>query len=74
MSKGNMMYNVCVYVGDFDSKEIRVIYSTSKESKAQDFLHEYLRKNPEICKAYIERKFSRNEGRRSKRLREEDEE
>lgn len=73
MSKGNMMYNVCVYIGDFDSKEYRVIYSSSKESKAQDFLHEYLRKNPNVCKAFIERKYSRNENKRSKYLREEEE-
>lgn len=74
VSKGNMMYNVCIYVGDFDSKEVRVIYSTNKESKAQEYLHDYLRNNPEICKAYIERKYSRNEDRRSKYMREEDEE
>lgn len=73
MSKGNMIYNVCIYVGDFDSREVRVVYSTSKESSAQKFLHEYMRKNPDVQKAYIERKFSRNEVRRSKRMREEDE-
>lgn len=72
MSKGNMTYNVCVYVGDFDSREVKVVYTTSKESSAQKFLHEYLRKNPDVSKAYIERKYSRNEIRRSKRMREDE--
>ena len=74
MSKGNMTYNVCIYVGDFNSRETRVIYSTSKESNAQKFLHDYMRKNPEVQKAFIERRYSRNEDRRFKRMREEDDE
>ena len=73
MSKGNITYNVCIYVGDFDSRETRVIYSTSKESNAQKFLHDYMRKNTDVQKAFIERKYSRNEMRRSKYFREEEE-
>lgn len=73
MSKGNITYSVCIYVGDFDSRQSMVIYTTSKESNAQKFLHEYLRSHPEVQKAFIERKYSRNEIRRSKRMREEDE-
>ena len=72
MSKGNMIYSVCIYVGDFDSRETRVIYTASKESDAQKYLHDYLRKNPDVQKAYIKRKYSRNENIRSKRMREEE--
>lgn len=73
MSKGNIIYNVVIYVGDFDSKERRVIYSSSKESNAQKFLHDFLRKNDDVCKAYIERIYSRQAGRERKHFREDDE-
>lgn len=73
MSKGNCTYNVVVYVGGMDSHDRRVIYTTSKESNANKFLHDYLQKNEDICKAYIERSFSRQDRRDAKRFREDDE-
>lgn len=72
MSKGNMTYHVVIYVGGFDSRETRTIYTTSKESQAQRFLHTYLRNHPEVSKAFIERRFSRESTRDAKRRREED--
>lgn len=73
MSSGNITYKVMVYVGDFGSHEVRCVYTTNKEKNAEKFLHEYLRTNSDVCKAYIERSYSRNEIRRFKRMREEDE-
>ena len=72
MSKGNIIYLVVKYEGDINSHETRVIYTTSKESQAEKFLHAYLKNHPEVCKAYIERRFSRESVRDAKRRREED--
>ena len=55
MAKGKMLYQVCVYVGGLSSHDTRVVYTTSKESEADTFLHKYLKDHPEVCKAYIER-------------------
>ena len=72
MSKGNCIYNVVVYSGGMDSHDCRVVYTTSKESNAEKFLNDYLKKNPNVCKAYIERSYSRQDRRNAKRFREED--
>ena len=72
MSKGNCIYNVCVYTGGFTSRESKVVYTTSKQSNAERFLHEYCRQHPEVCKAYIERSYGRNIQRNAKRLREDE--
>ena len=72
MSKGNCTYNVCVYTGDFYSHDSKVVYTTSKQSNAERFLHEYCRNHPEVSKAYIERKYERNNRRQAKYMREED--
>ena len=74
MSKGNCIYNVVVYIGDFSSRETRVIYTTSKQSNAERFLAEYLREHEEINKAYIERSYDYASKRNAKRMREDDEE
>ena len=58
MAKGNMLYSVVVYVGGLASHETRVIYTCSKESKAEAYLHDYLENHPEVCKAYIEHSFN----------------
>ena len=73
MSKGNCIYKVCIYVGGFESHDFKVIYTTSKMANAERFLHEYTDQHPEVCKAYIERSYGREELRRFKRLREEEE-
>lgn len=55
MAKGKMLYKVCVYVGGYSSHETKVVYTCSKESDAQAYLHKYLKKHPEVYKAFIER-------------------
>ena len=72
MSKGNCTYDVVVYIGNFSSHDTRVIYTTSKESNAERFLHSYLKEHPEICKAYIERSYRRFDERRAKHMREDE--
>ena len=72
MSKGNMTYEVVIYIGGFDSKETRVLYTTSKEKDAERYLHTYLRSHPEVSKAFIQRSYSRNVQRRVKRFREDE--
>lgn len=74
MAKGNMIYSVVVYIGDFMSHDTRVIYTCSKESQAQRYLHTYLKSHPDVSKAYIERSTSRHTLRETKRMREDDEE
>ena len=71
MSKGNCIYNVCVYVGGFNSHEAKVVYTTSKMANAERFLHEYVEKHPEVYKAFIERSYGRETKRNAKHLREE---
>ena len=71
MSNGNCTYKVVIYVGGIESHDRRVIYTTSKESNAEKFLNEYLKRNPDVCKAYIERSFSRKDRRSAKRFRDE---
>lgn len=73
MSKNNCIYNVVVYVGGMSSHDTRVIYTTSKQSNAESFLHAYTKEHPEVCKAYIERSYGRQAGRDRKRFREDDE-
>lgn len=58
MAKGRMIYTVVVYVGGLDSHETRAIYTCSKESDAERFLHKYVKAHPEVCKAYIERSLN----------------
>lgn len=72
MSKGNCIYKVCVYVGGFNSHEVKVIYTTSKMANAERFLHEYTKEHAEVCKAYIEREYGRELKRNAKRMREVD--
>ena len=72
MSKGNCIYNVVVYVGEFTSHDTKVVYTTSKESNAERFLHGYLKEHPEVNKAFIERIYGRAEKRNAKYMREED--
>ena len=73
MSKGNCIYNVVVYIGDFSSRETRTIYTTSKQSNAEAFLAEYLREHEEVNKAYIQRSYDYNAKRNAKYMRENDE-
>ena len=72
MSKGNCIYNVVIYVGGMDSHDVRVVYTTSKQSNADKFLNDYLKKNADVCKAYIERSYSRQDRRNAKRFIDED--
>lgn len=72
MSKGSCMYSVYVYVGGLSSHDVKKIYTTSKQSDAEKFLHAYTKKHEEVCKAYIERSFGRSDLRKAKRMREED--
>lgn len=72
MSKGNCIYNVVVYVGDFSSHDTRIIYTTSKQSNAERFLHSYCNEHPEVCKAYIERTYGHDSRRNAKYMREDD--
>ena len=65
------MYNVVVYVGDMSSRDVRVIYTTSKYSNAEKFLHAYLKEHTEVCKAYIDKFYGRGDKRVLKRLRED---
>lgn len=67
MGKGNCVYKVVIYVGDFYSHDKRVIYTSSKMSKAEEYLHDYCRSHPELSKAYIERSYGREEMRNAKR-------
>lgn len=67
MSKSNCVYNVVIYVGGFESHDKRTIYTCSKESKAEEFLHDYCREHEEVCKAYIERSYRRGDLRDRKR-------
>ena len=72
MSNGNCIYKVVVYTGGMYSHDTRTIYTTSKESNAERFLHAYLKEHPEVQKAYIERSYGRQSGRDAKHMREED--
>lgn len=72
MSKGNCIYNVVVYIGGFESHDRKVVYTTPKESKANEYLHKYMREHEEVCKAFIERSFNRAEMRNAKRFIDED--
>lgn len=72
MSKGNCIYKVCVYVGGINSHESKVVYTTSKMSNAERFLHEYLDEHSEVCKAFIERSYGRDTKRSAKYMREDD--
>ena len=67
MAKGNCIYKVVVYVGDFTSHDTRTIYTTSKQSKAEEYLHDYCKEHPEVTKAYIERSYGREAMRNEKR-------
>lgn len=73
MANGNCVYKVCIYTGNMESRESRCIYTTSKQSKAEAYLHSYLREHPEVCKAYIEREFTRQSMRDRKSRYYEDE-
>ena len=72
MSKGKCIYKVVVYVGDFMSHDTRTIYTTSKMSKAEEYLHDYCNAHPEVVKAYIERSYGREDIRNAKRSYEDD--
>ena len=72
MSKGNCIYSVCVYVGGFNSHEVKVVYTTSKMANAERFLAQYTRENPQVCKAYIERSYGRETKRSAKYMREDE--
>ena len=58
MAKGNMLYKVVVYVGGLSSHDTRTLYTCSKESDAEAYMHKYLKEHPEVCKAYIERDYN----------------
>lgn len=73
MSKGNCIYQVCVYVGGFNSHSTKVVYTTSKMANAERFLHEYVEKHPEVCKAFIERSYGHDSKRKAKYMREDEE-
>lgn len=73
MSKGNCIYNVVVYVGGLSSHDTRIIYTSSKESNAERFLHAYLKEHEEVCKAYIERSYGHEAKRNAKYMREDEE-
>lgn len=73
MAKGNCIYKVVVYVGDMTSHDTKTVYTTSKQSKADKFLHDYCKEHVEVCKAYIERSYSRESIRNEKRRYEDDE-
>lgn len=72
MGKNNCTYKVCVYVGGMDSYNAKVVYTTSKQSNAERFLHQYTREHPEVCKAYIERSYGRDARRNAKYMREDE--
>ena len=72
MSKGNCIYKVCVYLGGLDSRDAKVVYTTSKMSNAEQFLHAYTREHPEVCKAYIERSYVYSRERNAKYMREDE--
>lgn len=72
MAKGNCIYNVVVYIGGLSSHNTQVVYTTSKESKAEQFLHDYLKEHEEVCKAYIERTYGRADKRNAKYMREDE--
>ena len=72
LAKGNCIYNVVVYVGGLDSQQTKVVYTTSKMANAERFLHEYTSKHSEVCKAYIERSYSRQDRRNAKYMREDE--
>lgn len=55
MAKGKMLYKVVVYVGGLTSHDTKTVYTCSKESDAEKYLHKYLKEHPEVCKAYIEK-------------------
>ena len=71
MGKGNCLYQVCVYEGDMSSHCKKVVYTTSKESNAERFLHTYLKEHPNVCKSYIERSYGRDSRRNAKYMRED---
>ena len=71
VSKGNCIYRVVVYVGEFTSHDTKVVYTTSKESNAERFLHAYLKEHTEVNKAFIERTYGRTEKRNAKYMRED---
>lgn len=73
MSKGNCIYNVFVYVGDMSSHNAKCVYTTSKQSEADKYLHDYIKKHPEVQKAYIERSYGRQNIRYAKYMREDEE-
>ena len=70
MSKKNFIYKVVVYIGGISSHDCKVIHIDSKESEAEDFLHNYLKNHPEVCKAYIERAFNKKLNRNKYELEE----
>lgn len=72
MAKKNYLYTVVVYVGGLASHDSRVVYTCSKESDAEKYLHKYLREHPEVCKAYIERAYNTRLKRNQIELEDED--
>lgn len=72
MGKGNCLYNVVIYVGGLSSRETRTVYTTSKESNAERFLHSYLKEHEEVQKAFIERTYGRDTKRNAKYMREDE--
>ena len=72
MGKNNCVYKVVVYIGSFESHERQVVYTTSKMSNAERFLHDYCDKHAEVSKAYIERSYGRDMKRNIKHMREYD--
>ena len=73
MSKNNCIYKVVVYNGGMDSHDCKVVYTTSKQSKAEEYLHDYCKQHDEVCKAYIERSYGREALRNQKRRYDDDE-
>ena len=72
MAKKNYLYTVCVYVGGLASHDCRVVYTCSKESDAEKYLHAYLKEHPEVFKAYIERTFNMRLKRNQRDIEDED--
>lgn len=60
MSKHNKIYKVVAYIGDLHSRTTLVLYETTKMSKAESYLYDYLDSNPNCCKAFIESSYVDN--------------
>ena len=63
MSKGNYLY--VVHAGDSSQAYCPIVYETTKEAKAYEFVHDLEKSETNYTKIYIERKPLKNFDKRT---------